>query len=250
MTRRVHKSDMIRSIRGKAPEPELVDLRWREGWGSDDESVMNVYMIVGKASYDRACKDSANSWRAVEDLHRAVAEEFLRWTPSRRPHVSTRTDAEQARIDADKTYDPCDQEWLDPDDDVVRDLRIDALEVTVEELEGRVAWLEARLEQALAALAAHGGIGDLPDVKSAKPQAPPAMPTSGTGETVAWKRHVYDGPVDSPEPVPCRKCGLHPRAGAHFTNGGVVCDMEEGPCACGASHRLGDHQRRDIEWAK
>lgn len=248
MSRRVSKSDMIRSIREKVAEPELVDLRWQEGWGSDDESIMNVYMIVGKESYDDACRKDSNSWRAVEDLHRAVASEFLRWKPSKRPHVSTRTDAEQARIDEDKRYDPCDPGWLDPDEDVVRDLRIDELEDEVEALEDRLLAMETRLERALEALAAHG-VGDLPDVKVTKPQ-PPAMPVSGTGETVAWKRHVYDGPVDAPEPVPCRKCGLHPRAGAHFTNGGVVCDMEEGPCACGACHRPGDHQRRDIEWAK
>lgn len=242
MTLRIHKSDLIRAIRENVPEPELVDLRWAEGWDSSDEPVLNVYMILSKESYDAACRKDNNSWRAVEDLHRAVAAEFLRWKPSRPPHVSTRTDAEQACVDKDKRYDPSDPGWLEADEDVARDLRISELEKKAEALEGRINVLEGRLKRALEALVAHG-VGDLPDVE-------PPKPTSGTGETVAWKRHVYDGPVDAPEPVPCRKCGLHPSAGAHFTNGGVVCDVEEGHCACGASHRLSDNQGRGIEWAK
>lgn len=59
--------------------------------------------------------------------------------------------------------------------------------------------------------------------------------------------HLYDGNPDAlPNPT-CAACGGPPKNGVHYTNGGVVCDMVEGACACGAWHHgMDEHRARGL----
>ncbi len=43
----------------------------------------------------------------------------------------------------------------------------------------------------------------------------------------------------------CSHCGLSAHRGNYFTNGGVVCDNPDGPCACGAWHHDGYHHQQE-----
>ncbi len=57
----------------------------------------------------------------------------------------------------------------------------------------------------------------------------------GTVYKTTLKRHWFSGP----EQGKCSLCSLSAHRGKHFTNGGVVCDNPDGPCACGAWHHDG-----------
>lgn len=46
--------------------------------------------------------------------------------------------------------------------------------------------------------------------------------------------HLYDGSLDGT--IPCSKCGKNAHSIRHIQNGGVVCDVTDWACACGAWH--------------
>lgn len=60
--------------------------------------------------------------------------------------------------------------------------------------------------------------------------------------------HLYDGNADAvPQASPCGTCGAGPKDARHFANGGVVCDVIEGACACGAWHDgIEEHLKREL----
>ena len=62
--------------------------------------------------------------------------------------------------------------------------------------------------------------------------------------------HLYVGHPDCSPPCLCGACGNPARHHTHYMNGGVVCDMIDGPCACGAWHDGEAEHIERVEWQK
>lgn len=135
---RVSRAELLEAIRKAAPDPVVADLRWdAHDTDHSGDPIIRAWVIYEDASFSAAVKGKVGGgWISVtQPATRAACAQFLRWVPSRPPHVGIRTAGEQRKIDADPQYQKHDEEWLEPDADVIRDARIEALEERVRELE-------------------------------------------------------------------------------------------------------------------
>jgi len=63
------------------------------------------------------------------------------------------------------------------------------------------------------------------------------------------KRHIYDSNPDSLPPYPpCSICKEPMEHRNHLSNGGVICDVENGPCRCHAFHSSEERTMREAHY--
>lgn len=143
----VSKKDLLAAIQEAAPAPRVDDVRWEICSDHYGDPIVRVWVIFDTKEFHQAYKtvekDEVSMRLAVSAPAKEAARSlFKKWLPSRYPHVGIRTSKEQDEIDKSAEYATHDHEFLEPDEDVVREIMLDDHESRINLLEERLDRLE------------------------------------------------------------------------------------------------------------